>query len=99
MFRVSAALLVLFITHLSIDPSVCPLPANIQNLELDDITSLWNKFPSIIGKIQEAGRRTCDQSKAIVKDMLFDARLIRGKTKPFESICDPRSKCRARRDD
>ena len=73
MFPVSAALLLLlFVTHLSIDPSACALPANIQNLELDDITSLWNKFPSIIGKIQEAGRTTCDRSKATVKGMLFE---------------------------
>jgi hypothetical protein len=31
------------------------LPAYLQNLELDDLTSLWDKFPALIGKIKEAG--------------------------------------------
>jgi hypothetical protein len=31
------------------------VPTNVQNVELDDITSIWDKFPSIIDKIKEAG--------------------------------------------
>jgi len=38
-----------------IQPTTCAVPNNIQNLELDDVTSLWDKFPSLIDKIKEAG--------------------------------------------
>lgn len=31
------------------------MPTNIQNLELEDVTSSWDKFPSFIDKIKEAG--------------------------------------------
>ena len=55
----SSWLLILFFIHQGlIEPSAGALPASLQNLELDDITSLWNKFPSIIVKIKEAGRQT-----------------------------------------
>ena len=35
--------------------SLCALPENIHNLEVDDFISLWDKFPSFIDKINEAG--------------------------------------------
>ncbi len=38
-----------------IQPTTCAVSNNIQNLELDDVTSLWDKFPSLIDKIKEAG--------------------------------------------
>ena len=46
----------LLLTNLLIQPITCALPNNIQDLELDDITSLWDKFPVLIDKIKEAGR-------------------------------------------
>jgi hypothetical protein len=45
----------LVLTNCLIQLTTCAIPTNIQNLELDDITSLWDKFPSIIDKIKEAG--------------------------------------------
>jgi hypothetical protein len=45
----------LFLTNLLIEPTTCALPSYLQNLELDDLTSLWDKFPALIGKIKEAG--------------------------------------------
>ena len=47
-------LIFLFLTDLLIQPTTCALPDYIQNLELDDITSLWDKVPSIIGKVKDA---------------------------------------------
>ncbi len=41
--------------NIYIQPITCAVPTNIQNLELDDITSIWDKFPSLIDKIKEAG--------------------------------------------
>ncbi|CAF4643176.1 unnamed protein product [Rotaria sp. Silwood1] len=35
----------------------CTLPTNVQSFELADITSLWNKFPSIIDKLEETVSR------------------------------------------
>ncbi|CAF3644565.1 unnamed protein product [Rotaria sp. Silwood1] len=40
-----------------IQPTTCALSNNIQNLEFDDITTLWDKFPSIIDKIKETVNR------------------------------------------
>ncbi len=45
----------LFLIKFFIQPTTCALPTNIQNLELDDVTSLWDTFPSLIDKIKEAG--------------------------------------------
>lgn len=45
----------LVLTKFFIQPTTGALPNNIQNLELDDVTSLWDKFPSLIDKIKEAG--------------------------------------------
>jgi hypothetical protein len=45
----------LFLTNFLIQPTTCAVPTNIQNLELDDVTSLWDKFPSIIDQIKETG--------------------------------------------
>jgi hypothetical protein len=47
-------LIFLFLTDFLIQPTACALPDYIQNLELDDITSLWDKVPSIIGKVKDA---------------------------------------------
>ena len=54
LLKTSYVTCLLFINFL-IQSSTCALPNNIQNLELDDITSLWDKFPAIIDKIKEAG--------------------------------------------
>ncbi|CAF0734551.1 unnamed protein product [Rotaria sordida] len=40
-----------------IQSATCVLSNNVQNLEFDDITSLWDKFPSIIDKIKETVNR------------------------------------------
>jgi hypothetical protein len=45
----------LFLIKFFIQPTICAAPNDIQNLELDDVTSLWDKFPSLIDKIKEAG--------------------------------------------
>ncbi len=45
----------LFLINFFIQPTICAVPNDIQNLELDDVTSLWDKFPSLIDKIKEAG--------------------------------------------
>ena len=45
----------LLVCLFAIQSSRCTLPNNIQNLELDDITSLWEKFPFLIDKLKEAG--------------------------------------------
>lgn len=47
--------LFLFFTNIFVDQAKCELPAYIQNLQLDDITSLIDKFPAILVKIKEAG--------------------------------------------
>ncbi|UJR37331.1 hypothetical protein I4U23_030039 [Adineta vaga] len=47
----------LLFVNVLIQSTTCALPSNIQNLELDDITSLWDKLPSIIDKIKEAVSR------------------------------------------
>ncbi|CAF1325642.1 unnamed protein product [Adineta steineri] len=47
----------LLLINFYIEPTTCAMPAYIQNLELDDITSLWDKFPIIIDKIKEAVNR------------------------------------------
>jgi len=49
------SLIFLFLTNFLIEPTTCVLPAYFQNLELDDITSLWDKFPSVINQIKQAG--------------------------------------------
>jgi hypothetical protein len=49
------SLIFIFFTHILIEPTTCAWSTNLQNLELDDITSLWDKLPSVIGKIKEAG--------------------------------------------
>ncbi|CAF0929613.1 unnamed protein product [Adineta ricciae] len=56
LLKTSYVICLLFINFL-IQSSTCALPNNIQNLELDDITSLWDKFPAIIDKIKEAVNR------------------------------------------
>jgi hypothetical protein len=48
-------LIFIFLTNFFLEPTTCALPAYLQNLELDDITSLWDKFPSIIAQIKQAG--------------------------------------------
>jgi hypothetical protein len=48
-------LIFLFFTNSFIEPTTCAFTNYIQNLELDDITSLWDKFPAIIDRIKEAG--------------------------------------------
>jgi hypothetical protein len=48
-------LTVLFLTNFLIEQTTCALPEYLQNLELDDITSLWDKFPSVINQIKQAG--------------------------------------------
>lgn len=48
-------LIFLFLTNIFIEQTTCALPEYLQNLELDDITSLWDKFPSIINQIKQAG--------------------------------------------
>lgn len=45
----------LFLMKCFIQSTICSLPNNIQNLELEDATSLWDQFPSFIDKIKEAG--------------------------------------------
>jgi hypothetical protein len=45
----------LFLTKFCIQPTTCAVPANIKTLELEDVTALPNKFPSIIDKIEETG--------------------------------------------
>lgn len=50
-------LLVLFFTNILFEPTTCALPEYLQSIELDDITSLWDKFPSIIGQIKQAVNR------------------------------------------
>ncbi|CAF4499532.1 unnamed protein product [Rotaria socialis] len=47
----------LFLTNFFIEPTTCAIPAYIQNLELDDITSIVDKFPAILTKIKEAVNR------------------------------------------
>ncbi|CAF4805664.1 unnamed protein product, partial [Rotaria socialis] len=37
--------------------TTCALSNNLQNLEYDDVISLWDKFPSIIDKIKETVNR------------------------------------------
>jgi len=54
----------LFLIKFFIEPTICAAPNNIQNLELDDVTSLWDKFPSLIDKIKEAGMLLrCDKNQ------------------------------------
>jgi hypothetical protein len=55
LFKILLLLLCLLLTDFFIQPTTCALPNNIQNLELDDVTSLWDKFPILIDKIKEAG--------------------------------------------
>ena len=38
-----------------IQSTQCALPNNVQNAELDDLTSAWEKFPSLIDRLKEAG--------------------------------------------
>jgi hypothetical protein len=45
----------LFLINIFIQSTLCAVPTNIQNLELDDLISVWDKFPSMIEKIKEAG--------------------------------------------
>ncbi|CAF3831802.1 unnamed protein product [Rotaria sordida] len=47
----------LFLTTIFIQTLACAVPTNLQNLELTDVTSLWNQFPSIIDKINESVNR------------------------------------------
>ncbi|CAF3690473.1 unnamed protein product [Rotaria sordida] len=51
------SLVLLLLTNFFIQPTTCALPTYIQNLELDDITSLVDKFPTLINKIKEAVNR------------------------------------------
>ncbi|CAF1043599.1 unnamed protein product [Adineta steineri] len=45
-------LVFVFLTNFLIQPSVCVLPPDLPNVELDDITSLQYEFPSMIGKMK-----------------------------------------------
>ncbi|CAF4512567.1 unnamed protein product [Rotaria socialis] len=47
----------LLLTVLFIQPITYSQPTNLRNLELTDITSLWNQFPSIVNKIDETVNR------------------------------------------
>ncbi|CAF1180370.1 unnamed protein product [Rotaria sp. Silwood1] len=47
----------LLLINFFIEPTTCEIPTFLQNLELDDITSLVDKFPSVISKIKEAVNR------------------------------------------
>jgi hypothetical protein len=49
------SLICLFFLKFFIQTTICSVPTNIQNLELEDVTSSWDKFPSFIDKIKEAG--------------------------------------------
>ena len=49
------SLLFLILTNFFIESATSALPNYLQNLELDDITSLLDRFPVIISKIKEAG--------------------------------------------
>jgi len=49
------SLVFVFLTNLFIEPTACVLPTYLQNLELDDITSLQYELPSIISKISVIG--------------------------------------------
>jgi hypothetical protein len=60
------SLIFLFLTNTFIEPTTCDLPAYLQNLELDDITSLWDKFPSIINQIKQAGM--------LLRNVLYEGR-------------------------
>lgn len=54
----------LFFIITFVQPTTCALSNEVQNLEYDDITSLWDKFPSIIDKIKETGMLfKCDKSE------------------------------------
>ncbi len=46
----------LFLVKFFIQPTTYALPDNIQNLELDDIISQRDEFPSLIEKLEVTGR-------------------------------------------
>lgn len=48
-------LFVLFANFI-LQPTTTSVTTYLQSLELDDITSLWDKFPALIGQIKQAGR-------------------------------------------
>jgi len=49
------SLVFVLLTNFLIEPTTCVLPTYLQNLELDDITSLQYELPSIISKISVIG--------------------------------------------
>jgi hypothetical protein len=65
-------LIFLFLTNFLIQPTTCALQDYIQNLELDDVTSLWDKFPSFIGKIKDASMLLNNVYMKVTKVFLKD---------------------------
>lgn len=49
------SLVFLFLTNFFIEPAKSDIYNYVQNLELDDVTSLVDKFPMIISKMKDAG--------------------------------------------
>jgi hypothetical protein len=69
-------LILLLIASLFIQPTTAPLPTYLQNLELDDVTSLWDKFPSLIAQIKQAGMLFKTGRIKVKKFFLFASKAI-----------------------
>lgn len=63
-------LLFLFLISFLIEPTTPAIQNYFQNLELDDVTSLWDKFPSIVAQIKQAGM-LLKNSRMKVEELFF----------------------------
>ena len=64
------ALLCLFLTEPWLHSKTRVLASRAQDIELDDVTSLWDKFPSIIDKIKETGMLLSDEGHSLQGQIL-----------------------------
>lgn len=59
-------LLLLLFSNFLLQPTTTSVTTYLQSLELDDITSLWDKFPALIGQIKQAGRWKDTRSERLI---------------------------------